>query len=242
MTHPVSYTALAASLAIAVGSAAASAQTISSTDFSSGTNGWQGNSGAQLQSDGLNDYMRIPGVTESFWYEFSNNTNPDLLGDYGSKGDLLEFSFDMQSNFITVFGSPVEDRAVIVELRNYDFSGGFYPYASVLFNMGTVSGLGQDWTNYSLTFDPNSEDLPAGWQPYGTEDSEGNWTLPRDTTFAELISGVDEIVIHSAELGFFYQATRFDLAIDNITLTAVPAPGTLALLGLPALLAGRRRR
>lgn len=241
MTHPVPFPALTAALALALGSAAASAQTISSTDFSSGANGWQGNAGAELQSDGLNDYMRIPGVTENFWYEFSNNTNPDLLGNYGSKGELLEFSFDMQSNSITVFGNPV-DRAVIVELRNYDLGDDFYPYASVLFNMGTISGNGQDWTNYSVTFDPNSEELPAGWQPYGAEDTKGNWTLPPNTTFAELISGVDEIVVHSAELGFFYAFTRFDVSIDNITLTAVPTPGTLALLGAPALLAGRRRR
>jgi hypothetical protein len=66
-----------------------------------------------------------------------------MLGDYGSKGDLLELSFDLSSNHITVFGNPV-DRAVIFELRNYDLGDDFYPYASVLFNMGTVSGNGQD--------------------------------------------------------------------------------------------------
>ncbi len=241
MSHPVSPTSVIAAIAISLAASGASAQTISSTDFSSGTNGWQGNGGAEVQSDGLNDYFRIPGVTDIFWFEYANNTNPDMLGDYGAKGDLLELSFDMQSNHITFFGNPV-DRSVIFELRNYDLGNDFYPYASVLFNMGTISGSGQDWTNYSLTFDPNSEELPAGWQPYGAEDSEGNWVLPRDVTFADLISGVDEVVIHSAELGFFYPFTNFDIAIDNITLRAVPAPGSLALLGVPALLAGRRRR
>jgi hypothetical protein len=241
MTHTISFPSLIAAAAVSLAASGASAQIISSTDFSSGTNGWQGNGGAEIQSDGLNDYFRIPGVTDMFWFEYANNTNPDMLGDYGSKGDLLELSFDLKSDHITVFGNPV-DRAVIFELRNYDLGDDFYPYASVLFTMGTVSGNGQDWTNYTLTFDPNSEELPAGWQPYGAEDSEGNWVLPRDVTFADLISGVDEVVIHSAELGFFYAFTNFDLAIDNITLRAVPAPGSLALLGVPALLAGRRRR
>lgn len=242
MTQSVSSPSLLAAFVVATCATAASADTISHTDFSSGTNGWQGNGGAEIQSDGLNDYFRIPGVTDMFWYEFANNTNPDMLGDYGAKGDLLELSFDMQSNHIRFFGNPVDSRAVIFELRNYDLGDDFYPYASVQFNMGTVSGHGQDWTNYSLTFDPNSEELPEGWLPYGAEDSEGNWTLPRDVTFADLISGVDEVVIHSAELGFFYPFTNFDLAIDNITLRSVPAPGALALLGGPALLAGRRRR
>lgn len=240
MTHPDLYPVLFAAV-IAGTAAVASADTISHTDFSSGTNGWQGNGGAQIQSDGTNDYYRIPGVTDMFWFQFANSTNTDLLGDYGAKGDQLELSFDIQANHINFFGNPV-DRSVIFEMRNYDLADGFYPYASVLFTLGTVSGEGQDWTNYSVTFDPNSAELPAGWQPYGAEDSEGNWTLPEGVTFAELISGVDEVVIHSAELGFFYPFTNFDLAIDNITLTAVPTPSSLALLGAPALLAGRRRR
>lgn len=242
MPHPVSYPSLIASGAIALIASAASAQTISSTDFSSGTNGWGGNGGAEVQSSGGNDFFRIPGVTDMFWFEFFNDSNPDLLGDYGAKGDLLEFSVDIQTNFISIFGNPVDSRAVIFELRNYDLGDDFYPYASVLFKMGTVSGHAQDWTNYSVTFDPNSDELPAGWEPYGAEDDQGNWTLPEGVSFAELISGVDEVLVHSAELGMFYPFTTFDLMIDNITLTAVPAPSTLALLGAPALLAGRRRR
>ncbi len=227
--------------ALALTAAAAAAQTVAFTDFTGGTDGWLGNAGAVVQNSNNNDFFRIPGVTDSFWFEFWNDTNPDWTGDYGAKGDLLEFSVDVQTNFIRVGSQPVDSRAVIVELRNYSMGDDFYPYASVLFEMGRVSGFAQDWTTYSVIFDPNSEVLPDGWQPYGAEDDQGNWTLPPGATFADLISNVDEIVIHSAELGSFYPFTRFDLMIDNVTLRNVPAPGSLTLLGLAAA-AGRRRR
>lgn len=238
-TH--SYAGLVAAVAAGFVGSNASAQVIGYTDFTGGTDGWHGNGGAQVQSSGGNDFFRIPGIVDMFWFEFWNDSNPDWIGDYGSKGDLLEFSVDVQTNSIAVFGNPVESRAVIFELRNYDLGDDFYPYASVMFNMGTVSGFAQDWTTFSVTFDPNSAELPLGWQAYGAEDDQGNWTLPQGVSFADLISGVDEVVIHSAELGFFYPFTNFDLMIDNITLRAVPSPGTLALLGMPLVLGQRRR-
>jgi len=219
----------------------ASGQVVALTDFTGGTDGWGGNGGAELTHNNGNDYFRIPGVTSMFWFEFWNDSNPAWIGDYTAKGDLLEFSVDVQTNFIAVNGNPVDSRAVIFELRNYDMGDDFYPYASVMFEMGRVSGFAQEWTNYSVTFDPNSAVLPEGWRAYGAEDKFGNWTLPQGVTFAELISGVDEIVIHSAELGFFYPFTVFDLSIDNIMLRNVPSPGTLAVLCAPALFARRRR-
>ena len=236
-THP----ALAAAAALIVAAAAASANVVASTDFTGGTDGWQGNGGATVQNSNGNDIFRIPGVTDMFWFEFWNDSNPNWTGDYTAKGDLLEFSVDVQTNYIRVGQQTVDSRAVIVELRNYDLGDDFYPYASVMFEMGRVSGFAQDWTTYSVTFDTSATTLPDGWQAYGAEDDQGNWILPPGSTFSDLISGVDEIVIHSAELGVFYPFTRFDLMIDNVTLRAVPAPGSLALLGMAGL-ASRRRR
>jgi hypothetical protein len=237
MHRSIMLTGVLATLAIAP----ASAQVLAFTDFTGGTDGWQGNGGAVVQNSNGNDIFRIPGVTDMFWFEFWNDSNPDWIGNYGAKGDLLEFSVDVQTNFIRVGQQTVTDRAVILELRNYDLGDDFYPYASVLFEMGRVSGFAQDWTTFSVTFDPNAQALPDGWRAYGSEDDQGNWTLPPGVTFADLLSGVDEILIHSAELGVFYPFTRFDLMIDNVTLRNVPAPGSLALLGLAGL-ASRRRR
>jgi len=234
--------ALAAATLLAAGSTA-SAQTIASTDFESGLDGWNGNGGATL-TQGANDnhYYRIPGVTEMFWFEYWNDTNPDWIGDYTQKGSLLEFSVDVQTNYITVVGNPVQDRALILEFRSFAFEHEFYPYASVMFELGRVSGFAQDWTTYSTVFDPSATDLPEGWRAYGNENEQGEWILPDGATFADMMANVDEILIHSAELGFFYPFTRFDLGIDNITLTNIPAPGSLALLTLGALTATRRRR
>lgn len=231
------------SIAVLAGLAAATqAQTVAFTDFSNGPEGWAGNGGAQVQTgSGGNSFLRIPGIVDMFWFEFWNDSNPDWIGDYTAKGELLEFSLDIQTNSITVFGNPVDNRPVILEFRNFNYDHDFYPYASVYVELGRVTGFAQDWTTMSTVFDPNAIELPEGWGAYGNEDDLGNWILPDGATFADMMSGVGEIVIHSAEYGAFYPFTNFDLMIDNLHLRNVPTPGTLALLGLAGLSARRRR-
>lgn len=233
--------ARATGAALALAASTGLAQTVAHTNFTGGTDGWNGNGGAIVQNSNGNDIYRIPGVTDMFWFEFWNDSNTDWTGDYTAKGDLLEFSLDIQTNSISVFGNPVTDRAVILEFRTFAFEHEFYNYSSVYVELGRVTGFAQDWTTMSTVFDPNALDLPDGWGAYGNEDDQGNWIMPDGATFADMMANVDEIVIHSAEFGFFYPFTVFDLAIDNLTLTNVPAPGPLALLAAAGLGARRRR-
>lgn len=223
--------------------AGAGAQTVALTDFESGLDGWDGSGGATLAVDGSgNASFHIPGVTDMFWFEYWNDSNPDWIGDYTAKGSQLEFSVDVLTNHISVWGNPTDERKVFVEFRSFAFEHDFYPYASVMVEIGRVPGAGQDWTTFSTVFDPNAAALPDGWRAYGNENEFGEWILPDGATFADLMSRVDQVLIHSAELGAFYPFTVFDLAIDNISLANVPGPGSLMVLAGVGVAAGRRRR
>jgi len=224
----------------------AQGQVVAFTDFSMGTDGWAGNAGAVHTHNAStgNSYLRIPGTIDTFWFEFWNDSNRDWTGDYTSKGDdLLEFSLDFHVNrIVSSGGAVVTDRAVILEFRSFHFDHDFYHYASVYVELGRVSGYAMDWTRFSVTFDPNATELPAGWGAYGNEDDQGNWIMPDGATFADMLSNVGEVVIHSAEYGMYYPFSFYDVSIDNLTLTVVPAPASAALLGLGAMVARRRRR
>ena len=64
--------------------------------------------------------------------------------------------------------------------------------------------------------------LPAGWDGYGAEDSTGMPYLPSDRTFASVLAGVDEVAFTTYVPGMVFGYTYFDVAVDNISISAVP--------------------
>lgn len=221
-------------------------------DFSSGAGGWEG----------INPWEPVPGwgtfidpmlgngapalhtrVPDSFMVHWSNQTAA-VTGNYTSVPSVT-IALDVNAiSIINLFTGAEVSRDVVVELRDWDNTSGGLPYTSVWFNLGTISA-GMGWQHLAVNIaDTSASALPTGWQGYGAETALGEPILPAGTSFADVLRGVDEMVFTTAVPGYFYGFTQFDVALDNIQVTAVPEPATLALhaLGLAALAGAVRRR
>lgn len=219
-------------------------------DFSSGSGGWTGfqgvGGGTTVDASLGNAAPALHTVLENFGIAFSNSSAA-FTGDY-SLASSITFSLDVLANSITYFGSNVS-RSLILELRDFDSAINGYPYASVWITLGTLNAVtAPGWQHLSVTIaDTASPTLPAGWGGYGDEDDLANPRLPAGVTFASILKGVDEIAFSTLVPGYAYGFTDFDVAIDNVSvtaITAVPEPGSMALMGIGglALLGGARRR
>lgn len=242
---------LSLSLALTAGTALADPGH-SVTDFSNGTNGWGGiNPSEPIEgwgtwidptsgNGGAGLHTRVP----DSWFAYWTNTSAAVTGDY-TKASSFTVGLDIKAESIIYLDMMVEvQRNLIVELRDYDNTSGGLPYTSVWYNLGTI-GAGIDWQHLSVTVsNPLSTTLPTGWGGYGGEDAVGNPILPNGTTFTDVLKGVDEVVFTTAEPGWFYGFTYFDVSLDNISITAVPEPSTLLMqaLGLATLVGVARRR
>lgn len=210
-------------------------------DFESGAEGWDA-AGAFIDGGTGNPLPALHVINpDTFGLDLRNSTSPAFTGDYGAKGPVT-LSVDMKVNDISFFGTPVS-REFIVELRDFDTAQGGAPWASVWASAGFYSAS-PDWV--TLTFDvvdPNSADLPAGWNGAGAEDPNTfEPILPPGVTYADVLSGVDEIAFTTFVPGFFFGFTAFDVEFDNVTIKPIPAPGAGALLLAATPLALRRRR
>lgn len=236
---------LAAALLLAAGAAHADpGQTL--VDFSNGTGGWEG----------VNPWEPIPG--QGTWIDPSmgntapalHTVNPDtftltwtntttaVTGNYAGAGSVT-IGLDVRANsIINLFTGAEVSRDLVVELRDYDNTSGGLPWTSVWFNLGTIAaGLG--WQHLSVTIaDTTSAALPAGWHGYGAETELGEPILPAGTSFADVLSGVDEIAFTTAVPGWFFGFTYFDVALDNIGVSVVPEPATLLLQALGLVVVG----
>jgi hypothetical protein len=231
--------------ALTVGGQAAG-QTIVSMFENERSDQWFGPAGLNgftvIETEGGNPggYMRTEfndiGIT------FANNENSDYLGDYTSAA-AITLSIDVLVESINFSGQEVS-RPWLVELRDYDTAQNGLPWTSVWFLFDNISQANNSaWTTYSVTFDPNSADLPAGWGGYGAEDPNTfEPTLPAGVTFADVLSGVDEIAFTTLQPGFSFGFADYLVGIDNVTISRVPAPSAAALLGLAGLIGSRRRR
>lgn len=66
-------------------------------------------------------------------------------------------------------------------------------------------------------------------------------TIPVSLSDIELGAGDSIIITHRGRHGFFPHGAWVNL-IDNVTLTAIPSPGSLAVLGIGVFAVARRRR
>ncbi len=235
---------MALAVSLAAGSAAAA-----TTDFSSGTEGWGGTQpadgigGTRIDVNLGNDAPALRTIINNFGITFANTTNVDFVKDYTATGSVT-FGIDVLTNQVSILGTELATDLVL-ELRDYDNAANGLPYTSVWYTIGTLDSSLDGWQHYSVTIDDTSAiGLPAGWGGYGAELADGTPYLPADRTFASVLAGVDEIAFTTYKPGYMYLFTDFDVAVDNISVSAVPEPGTYAMLaaGLGLIGAVARRR
>ena len=220
-------------------------------DFSSGTQGWEGH------WDGLysNIDNSLGNTAPAYRTQFStfaityvNSSNPDFIGDF-TQSPSVTFGLDINVMSMTQsdwdFGGPV-DRDLVLELRDYDSAAPGMPYASVWVNLGKLN-VGQGWQHMQATIsDTRSTSYVDGWSGNGDTDALGNTILPPGVSFTDILKGVDQIAFTTFVPGWSYTQIDFDVAIDNITVSAVPEPASVAMqiAGLAVLggAAHRRRR
>ncbi len=234
----------AACLGAAAGLAAAQGTTTVTFDGGD-TGGWQGIQGiggSSFVDD--NDGNGAPAyhtVFNNFGIYWTNDSNPAFVQDL-TQWQSVTISIDVKVNDISMLGMAVS-RPFFVEFRDYD-NGSSYPWDSVWFKFDDISAATYgEWTTLSVTFDPSQMLLPAGWGGYGDEDPNTfEPILPAHRTFADILATYDEIAFSTLEPGFFFGFTDFDVLVDNISITVVPAPTGVAALAAAGLIAGRRRR
>ncbi|WP_440225480.1 hypothetical protein ACQQ2N_09545 [Dokdonella sp. MW10] len=218
--HPIRGALLAGTLLFA-GAALAQDATIT---FDNGWEGWNppfassgtttidtigGNPGANAHTD-ANVYDLAYYIDDIF-----GGTSP-FLGSFAT-AESVTFSVDVKADDVSVGGAPVT-RPLIVSFRAFDRN------ASVWYVLGELSS-GQGWTTYSVTFDPRSTTMPAGWGGTGADDpGTGGPILPSGTTFADVLASVNETSIFTTIPYQPWVDTDFDVRVDNLRITRGSAP------------------
>lgn len=198
------------------------AQTYTTT-FDDGLDGWEGSNGTFLTTNSQNGNRHLRSVDETFGVWYRNTGNAAFLGDY-TQSDNVTLSMDIKVDLLNSQNLPdgliPYTRPLVVELRNYRYAGGFHQYGSVYFVLSReISELNQnDWTNFSVSFDPSSTELPEGWGGFGGDNDQDGPVLPEGATFADIVSNVDEIVFSTYDPEEFYLFAFFDVSVDNFSI------------------------
>jgi hypothetical protein len=194
-----------------------------------GVNGDDGfGGGTWLEPTGGHPDGCLHTVFQDFGIGYFNVTDPAWVCDW-TEASSVTVSIDIKVSSIAFFGTSVS-RPWVLELRDRDGATGGYPWNSVWIRLATISAASHgEWTTISVTFDPRSAALPAGWRGSGAEDPVTfEPVLPAGVTFAQVLAGVDVVAFTTLEPGMFFGFTDHDVRVDNIRVERVQtAPGDL---------------
>lgn len=197
--------------------------------------GWTGpndGSSTTVEPTGGNPDWNMHTFIFDFGITFRNSTPNSGFVDDLTQYDSVTISIDVKVDQLDWAGTPTP-RPFLVDFRSTDDAVGGYPWSSVWFKFDLISAEKYgEWTTLSITIDnPSSTELPAGWGGYGDEDPDTfEPMLPDGVTFAQILSGYDQMAFTTLEPGFGFIMSQFDVRIDNIRLTGettTECPGDL---------------
>ena len=222
---------LFAVLAACIPAAIASGQGCPDVGFDAGSDcGWfgvQGNDGfgggTFMRDAGGNPAWHLHTVFQDFGIGFFNQSDPAWVGDW-TRFRQVTVSIDVKVDSISFFGQSVA-RPWLVEFRDVDGATGGYPWNSAWFRFGTISAATHgSWMTFSVTFDPRSAALPAGWRGSGAEDpATYEPVLPAGVAFRDVMRGVDTVAFTTLQPGMFFGFTDHSVRVDNIRVTGLLA-------------------
>lgn len=225
---------IAAAVAFSGGHALADITSV--VTFDSGAEGWVGGNGTFINTESTGN-RHLQSVDETFGVHYSNSQNDSFLGDYTAH-ESITLSVDVRidkidtTNLPEGFASVPQTRSLVMELQNTDYaSGSIFDHSAVILVLDNQlsSANNREWETFSVTFDPNQVELPAGWIGFGGSDDADGPVLPTGVTFADILSNVDKVVFSTFVPTEFYLQVFFDFSVDNFTITRTdPAASCLA--------------
>ncbi len=201
-----------------------SAQTTAVVTFDDGWQGWNApfpsSGGTTIEAKGGNPAAHAytnAGLYElTYWIDDIFGGTSPFLGNL-AQHESITFSIDVKVESIAVKGTEVT-RPLIVSFRRYSSN------ASVWHVLGELHE-GQDWTTYTVTFDPRETALPQGWGGTGADDPEtGAPILPNGVTFTSVLAEVNEATVFAQIPYQSYDPADFKLRIDNLRIVHDSAP------------------
>ncbi len=218
-------------------------------DFEDGDHqGWLVNGNEMIFGGGNpGNYMGIP--FDTFWGVTLRNESvgSPLTGDLSRHGGDLRVQVDVNvfalRNF---FGDAIPPAyfPLTIQLVDIGDPDDFEDDVSVYYVGAGLPTEGAGWQTRTFFIpDPTSATLPTGWGGTGYEDPDTfELRLPDGRTYADVLASVDEFRITTFVPGYFYGFNFWEVGFDNVRANVVPAPASLAAIGLAGLTGGRRRR
>lgn len=217
------------------------------TTFEDGYEGWVVEYGpSEIDTDGGNPApcMRCQELDVILdGVEFANSANRDFVCDYTATPQV-DFTIDTYTTLLADASGNPSGRELVIELRDYDDAPEGYEYVAVWAIVGELSSFYPGWQTWTATIEDTSvTECPEGWYGWGAEDPETHeMILPEDRTFTDVLANMDAIAVTTFVPGCLYTAVSFDVSFDNIGVTYVPEPATLAFFLVGGLACVSRRR
>jgi hypothetical protein len=176
-------------------------------------------------------YAFAPGFGSAFTAEAAagNNVLSSSVDMYMASGQASAarqgmLAFDASGTRILTGFYVQANTGLVYLLANYNNAGTIGNFA---FNTNVVMGYDQ-WVNFNMTWNQASGRMVVSW---------GANAFFVDGAAAGQVA--DEVDFYNTRNGSTVATTVF---FDNLDISAVPAPGALALLGLAGVAGSRRRR
>jgi hypothetical protein len=219
MTRP---TLCAAAVLIAI-AGTASAQTLSSIDFEDGlTHGWTVNGSTDVVATDGNPahHLHLP-YGDFMWVDFRTQEPGPLTGNLARHGGPLRATVDIRTfNLQNFFGEPMDPQWFPVTIQFVDAAD---PTVSVYYTGPAMPPVLSNWVGFTFNVpDPTQVALPPGWGGTGDEDPVTfEPRLPANRTYASVMTNVGSVHITTAEPGYFYASSFWEVGYDNLVISRV---------------------